>query len=472
MPKKASFSFLYKYNQKDYSFSDLPLSKLSDIENLFKLNNFKKYELLYFNKSNINKILNDTKQIIYIKSNKLTKELANLFYITLLIKDKSNKSNLSNYIYNFKLIEDVNKILYNDVSELKKFILSIIVIELIDNYRTLKDFYDDRFEKKLEEIYNSNIKFICNFFNSDLILDLGLDKKEISLDNLDIKNIYIRIIRSLIGKEKLKDYEYSNNILYELDLQNINLPKEIYLSVSNLLDSDKELEFINKYKIKKIDDLYDENKINFYYLLFKYIYKNQIYIYNSPFLLKIRKLILNIIKFNGDQLSSFPFLKNNVQKRLNYVLEFFCDSEYYYKKYMEQINGRLKDVLLYYKKYCYDNKKNDIILIEEFLNNFNEEIDYGKYIKDFERIKKIKDRKPIINYLFGKQEKDMDNFETFEKIEKNIKDKKLKKMRKDVKSKLDKYFLIKENKDTLLKIFKEEEYEYYTKNIDVNKICI
>ena len=473
MPKKSSFSSLYKYHQIFFTLhedSAIPLSKISDIEGLFKLHHSKKYELFYFNKSNINKILNDSKQMIYIKSNNLVKNISNLFYIILLIKDNSNISNINNYAYNAKFIEDIDGILNSNVSEVKKFILSIIVIELIDYYRALKDFYDDRFRAKLEEIYNAKTKFINNYFNNSLISDLGLEKKEISSNNLDIENIYIRIIKSLIEKDRLKDYEFSNNILNVLDLKNINLTKKMYLSILSLLDSDQEFDYINKYKIKKIDDLFDENIINFYYLFFKYIYKNQIYIYNSPFLFKTRKLILNIIKSNGDKLSSFPLLSNEAQKRLNYVIKFFCDSKYYYREYMTKRNGKLKDILLYYKKYDYKNKKNDIKLIEEILNSFNDDFDYEKYLRDFERIKRIKDREPVMNYLFGKQKDDMnENLEIFGKIERIIKDKKVKKMRKDVKLKLDKYFLSKDNKDTLLKIFTDEDYEYYTKNIDGNK---
>ena len=137
---------------------------------------------------------------------------------------------------------------------------------------------------------------------------------------------------------------------------------------------------------------------------------------------------------------------------------------------MAKINGKLKDILLHYKKYDCKNKKNDIKLIEEFLNSFNDDFDYEKYLRDFERIKRIKDREPVMNYLFGKQNDDMnDNLEIFGKIERIIKDKKVKKMRKDVKLKLDKYFLSKDNKGTLLKIFTNEDYEYYTKNIDGNK---
>ena len=158
---------------------------------------------------------------------------------------------------------------------------------------------------------------------------------------------------------------------------------------------------------------------------------------------------------------------------MNFVIEFFCDSKYYYRDYMTKINGRLKDLLLYYKKNDFHTKNNDIILIEKFLNDFNDEFDYGKYLKDFDKIKKIKDREPIMNYLFGKQKHYLnDNFEMFEKIERIIKDKKLKKLRKNIKSKLDKYFLSKDNKDILLKIFTDEDYEYYIKNIDDNKNLI
>ena len=63
--------------------------------------------------------------------------------------------------------------------------------------------------------------------------------------------------------------------------------------LSKILDDN-----INKYKILNLTDLLDNEKMNFYFILFQYILKNQIYIYDIPFLLKTKKEILKIIKSN------------------------------------------------------------------------------------------------------------------------------------------------------------------------------
>ena len=93
----------------------------------------------------------------------------------------------------------------------------------------------------------------------------------------------------------------------------------------------KLLNFLNEeykeYEISKIDDLLDIKKMNFYFILFKYILKNSFYIYQIPFLLNIRKIILSFKKSN---FSNNLIFKNNDDKEKNdFILKTFFDSKYY-----------------------------------------------------------------------------------------------------------------------------------------------
>ena len=86
-------------------------------------------------------------------------------------------------------------------------------------------------------------------------------------------------------------------------------------------------------KYMKHDDLLNIKKINFYYIFFKYVLKNQIYINQIPFLLKIKKRILTFIKFNYNISSIINKINEPIRKeKIEFVLKFFLDL-YYYKQY-------------------------------------------------------------------------------------------------------------------------------------------
>ena len=106
------------------------ISKFSQIESLLKLKMERKFEYIYLNKVNIHKILQENKNIIRIQKNFHEKNIANLFYIILLIKYQPN---ITNYIYEFNYIENLNNLRKNGQNILTNFILSMIVIELINN---------------------------------------------------------------------------------------------------------------------------------------------------------------------------------------------------------------------------------------------------------------------------------------------------------------------------------------------------
>ena len=120
----------------------------------------------------------------------------------------------------------------------------------------------------------------------------------------------------------------------------------------------------------------------------------------------------------------------------------------------EKIN-KLKQILEYYK------------------------IDYKKYKPDFEKAKMIKERMPLIKYLFkikdeNKTESEMQQIiEKYNSLEKFISERNSKKainIENETKSQLLDYFKDKNNEDFLIKIFGKENYEfalkYFNENMD------
>ena len=309
------------------------ITKFSEIENLLNLKMAGKFEYFYFNKENIHNILYDNKTIIKIQSNTQEKNIANIFYIILLIK---NHSNLTSYIYEFEYIKNINNLRKSSRNQLANFILSMIIIELINKYKESENFYDIKFENKLNDIFEENINIRDNY-NALNKYNFYLNIKYIKSNNIEF--IYSQIVISLIKEEKLENYEYSKNIFEQLNFDEINITEKIFLEIVNIFNDEKE--FIKKYKIVKFEDLHDEKIINFYYTTFKYIFKNPFYIYNILFLYKIRKAILNIIKFENNKLAE---LNNNNNKK-EYIIKKFCDSKYYYIKYLGPKYEQLKQIL-------------------------------------------------------------------------------------------------------------------------------
>ena len=131
-------------------------------------------------------------------------------------------------------------------------------------------------------------------------------------------------------------------VIEQLDLENINITKAILNEISETLISNENL--TKKYKITTLDDLKDSKKINFYYILFKFILKDSVYIYYFNFLNETRKTIIKIIKLNQNQLKN---LSNNDNEKINnlfknkiiYIINFFTNSHYYIKN----INSNLND---------------------------------------------------------------------------------------------------------------------------------
>ena len=125
----------------------------------------------------------------------------------------------------------------------------------------------------------------------------------------------------MIKKHKFEDYEYIHDIFEQLDLENIDITNHMFDKLYKILS--KEDNFIKEYLIKNEDDLMEIKKINFYYILIKYILKSPIYIYQIPLLLNNRNYIIKLIMNN--KLNRLCILRKNlskeIQERLEYIIK-------------------------------------------------------------------------------------------------------------------------------------------------------
>ena len=292
--------------------------------------NFKKFcesrnlellKLYYFYKENIHQILYDIQENIELNTNNEIKTLSFYFYLSLLIKEKSY---IINYSYSFELINNLYSNIQKETEIYKKIILSKIILELIENYKQLDEY--DEFENEITNIENENNKIIeNNIDNFNKVFNIKWKEEDIKLKKID--EIYFEIIKSLIENNKFKNYEYTYNIITKLDLESIDITKTMLDGIIDLIKNNENI--YNKYIILKDEDLFDNIKINFYYILLKYILNKSIFIYQIDFLMKTRGIIIKLIKSNINEILSNKKIDNNIKVRLDYIIEIIVDSKYY-----------------------------------------------------------------------------------------------------------------------------------------------
>ena len=358
-------------------------TNIRNIEINFSLYKKTFLKLLYFKKNIINPLLYEFDKIINLDYDKVD-NISYYFYLTLLIE---NNPNVIDYYYSIQFIKNINKNNINNNNNIKKILLSKIIIDLIKYYRGLEESENNLEEiKKIEDF---NIKIIKNNKNALNELNLNFSIKEIK--SKTIEEIYLEIIISLI-KNKLENYEYIENLIKQLDIESIIITPKMFNEIKVQLDnteSDKE------YMISKENDLFDNKKITLYYILLKYICKEQIFIYQINFFLKTRIYIIKLIKSNSKCFENSK-IDNIIKERLEYIIEKITDSKYYMKKYDE--NKKRNSKKSYYKEI---NESSCSALINTPKNNKEEEnnITSSNKTDTAELINEEEREKEEVNYI-------------------------------------------------------------------------
>ena len=432
------------------------LTDFEEIEYYLHLNNPHIMLFFYSSKKKIHKILYEEEQIIDIKFDQTKLNLAYNFYLNLLINDNLA---ITNYSYEIQLIKELNNIRRNLNEKYKAIFYAKCIIDLINNYKELEIYDEEKEEEELNIIEDEIIKHIEN--NINIFKDINLNINEENFRTKTIDEIYSEIINSLIINGKLEDYDYTSNILNQLELEKISMTEKLLEQLYESLDISKD--YIKKYIINKKEDFSDEKKINFYYILFRYILKNSIYVYNIPLLSEIRKFILNVIKID-----ELLLITNN--DKLQYILQFLIDSDYYFYKTNKGKMNQLKEILIYYKEFYFQSKSEDINIIEDIIKNNKK--GYEKYLLDIDRAKEQNIRLPLIKLISNlkhpggiKNEMQIkQDMEYWKVLENMIRAKRLKKMRKEDKKILTEYIQSEDNKKILLKIFNQDQLEFLIKS--------
>jgi hypothetical protein len=393
--------------------------------------------------TNFHAILYNNEETIDIASYNIKIDLNNLFFLDLLIME--NLETL-NYEYSFdfiKKIHDSNK----EAKSLRKVIISKIILELLKNYEGLDEYDESEDKEKVDELRNENEKIIQDNIGDLKKLDSIFTDDYIKNEKLD--ELYINIIGKLITSKKFEDNDYISDIMIQLDMENIHLSNEMFEKLSKFLIESN----LEEYAISKKEDLDNEKKINFYYILFKYVLKNPFFLYRNDFLIKTRKVIIELLR-------KIDIILFKIEgEKLKYTLQFFLDFSYNYYNY----NYLRNELLTYYKGNMFEKKMEDINKIESMDEN-NKEDFLNQYFKEFKEAKLNNSQLGFINYLvkerFG-EERTKDNFDQmvvkWNWIKKIFNDKKKNKLRADDCLSFIKYFNDVNNKESFNVIFNEDE---------------
>ena len=335
-------------------------SELIDILNSIE----RKTKFLYMDNVTIYEIMYQEEEVIPIESKEY--DYSFIYYLSLLIKENKEMINFNFDIDFIKEIENKNN---NQENELRKLLLSKIILDLIFSYEGKeKNIELNKIKEKNKSYIENNIKVFSKY-------NLNLE----NIEEISLEKLYLDIIIELIKNKKLENYEFAKDILTKLDLENIDINQNIFEELKNILDDER---YINDYKVNEVEDFFVETKINFYYMLIKYIFKNSFFIYNIPLLYNTRNTIIKIIKKKKKEIQSHNIENFDLVKRISYNIKFILDSNYYYNIFIDII---------------FDN-----ILVETLKNN-NE--NWKEYMKDLNISEKYIDKMALINYIYESKKK-------------------------------------------------------------------
>ena len=303
----------------------LLLSSYNEIINISKSEKEKMMQFLFFNRKRFHNILYDIEESYNISNEKLS--ISELFYLSLLILEMPE---IINYTYSIDFLRTFNTEFFIDkeLKPIRKIILAKIMLILISNFKGEEEYDEDEFGEETEKMENETKNIITNNLNIFNEFNMNLDNE---IYYCKIENIYVEIIGSLIKHNKFNDYNYCMDIIEQIDIENININKTIFEGLSNILNSKEN--YMNIYNLTNISDLLNENKINFYYILIKFILKNSYYIYNIDFLnsniKKFIKYIKIIFEGKGSLINNDIIHKDINNKKITEILEILSIKYYY-----------------------------------------------------------------------------------------------------------------------------------------------
>ena len=308
--RKNVINYLNPKNEKEY---ESLFNKLNNKININDLNIikyiFKEKDLIHdylYNKEIIIDLIFDNKHINF----------SSLFYLNLLIESNSI---FINYSYQLDAIVQVNNLhnIYKN-NNIIRIIIAKNLIVLINNYRgfELYDEYTDEkiikpIEKKNNEFISENIKY----FN-----EININWNDNYINKKKIDEIYIEIIIFAL-KNNNEDYEYMYKLLKHLDLELIDLTEIMITKLLNYFNEQNKDLLIDK------NNLFNKKIINYLYLIFKFILKDSVDIFQFPFLLKIRDILIDLIEKDKSK-KIFSDLNKDFKMKYKYVFKYLFKNKY------------------------------------------------------------------------------------------------------------------------------------------------
>ena len=293
---------------------------LQEVEEIYKKYPYESKKLFYFMKDNLHNLFYENDYVFNFDIKDLEKVLpensdiikvSELFYLGLLLEDQPE---MINYSFSKEYIILINNKLDN--CPIKNSLQNVFVSKMI--ITLIKYFYQQTEEEKiiqLEVIKKENIELIEIILGKNEVLK----QLKYTLDEVLNKNaeeIYLDIIQLLIKNKKMSDFYYMSEIIEDLDLESVYITKYMFEGILKALNEKND--YLNDYKISNNNDL-KEDEINFYYVLIKYILKNEAYIYNIPFLKKNYDKIIKLKDF-------FNLKPNyNIYNKVKYLFELHSD---------------------------------------------------------------------------------------------------------------------------------------------------
>ena len=460
--------FLQKLYPIENDKLDLNLLKdISDIIKLFESKTSDKFKYIYFNEKKINIILYEQEEVITIGDENISyfKNFENLFYFELLLVSNPD---IINYDFSKNLIIEIFKIVNKIVIGIYNIIVNKIVINLINFYKSLEQYDEEKDEKELNDIENKcRMNFKENFQEFKKI---GVDLEEDEILGSKIEEIYMSIIKALINSDKFEDYDYIDKIFREIKLDKIDLTKYMVDELNKILNLDSDL--VKPYLIMKVEDLFNIKVVNFYNLLIKHLFHNSLYFYNVSLLLNTRKVIIFIFRKNLDLFCFFisKYEKDKILiERVDFLIQAITDNEYYYMKIKDNFRLCKLKAILFLKKYNFIDKQElglENVVKNKLSEKYSEMLEEYKYVLDKFEIKIVvinamNKSNFTIGDLFFNQRTVEKAINSWELIEKTLKEKKFMKLRRDIKKNLLKLFENENISITLKKIFTEEQINLF-----------